>query len=184
MNHNYKNNNGHNFQFTNSHLLTLSSSTAEVFQVNGQNWPVANLLVVNFHSQTREMLTPKPLTFGFSFYYYIGFLPLLRKFEPHSLSAHRFFSVLAAIIRESSNKELLLRIMKALPFIHQPDWVVPKASDMSAADWLYQHTWKNMMFFHVCCYGFSQSQKSLYNTTVYKCDKRCSQKYRYYFKSR
>ena len=78
-----------------------------------------------------------------------------------------------------SKKELLLRIMKALPFIHQPDWVVPKASDMSAADRLYQHTWKNMMFFHVCCYGFSQSQKSLYNTTVYKCDKRCSHKYRY-----
>ena len=91
LNHNYKNNNAHNFQFTNSHLLTLSLSTEEVFQINGQNWPVANLLVVNFHSQTREMLTPKPLTFGFSLYYYIGFLPLLRKFEPHSLSGTQIF---------------------------------------------------------------------------------------------
>ena len=45
----------------NSHLLTLSSPTEEVFQVNGQNWPVANLKVVDFHSQLREMPTPKPL---------------------------------------------------------------------------------------------------------------------------
>ena len=41
-----------------------------------------------------------------------------------------FFSVLAAIIRESSDKQLVLRIVKALPFIHQPDRVAPKASDV------------------------------------------------------
>ena len=35
--------------------------TEEVFQVNGQNRPVANLPVVDFHSQPREILTPKPL---------------------------------------------------------------------------------------------------------------------------
>ena len=29
--------------------------------------------------------------------------------------------------------------MKALPLIYQPDRVAPKASDVSAADWLYQH---------------------------------------------
>ena len=57
--------------------------------------------------------------------------------------------------------------MKALLFIHQPDQVAPKASDVSAADWLYQHTWKTIYFFHVCCYGFSQGQKTLYNTAVY-----------------
>ena len=32
----------------NSHLLTFSSPTEEVFQVNGQNQPVANLPVVDF----------------------------------------------------------------------------------------------------------------------------------------
>ena len=58
-------------------------------------------------------------------------------------------------------------IVKALLFIHQPDQEAPKASDVSAADWLYQHTWKNIYFFHVCCYGFSQGQKTLYNTAVY-----------------
>ena len=57
--------------------------------------------------------------------------------------------------------------MKALLFIHQPDRVVQKASDVSAADWLYQQTWKNIVFFHVYCYGFSKGRKSLYNTAVY-----------------
>ena len=84
-----------------------------------------------------------------------------------SISDTDFFSVLAAMIRENSDKKLVLRIVKALPFIHQPDQVAPKASDVSAADWLYQHTWKNTIFFHVCCYGFSQGRKSFHNTAVY-----------------
>ena len=78
-----------------------------------------------------------------------------------------FVSVIAAIIRESSDKQLVLRIVNAFLFIHQPDRVALKASDVSAANWLYQHTWKNTIFFHVCCYGFSQGRKSLYNTAVY-----------------
>ena len=48
------------FNLKNSHLLTLSLPTEEVFQVNGQNRPVANLPVVDFHHQPREILTPKP----------------------------------------------------------------------------------------------------------------------------
>ena len=47
------------FNKQNSHLLTLSLPIEEVFQVHGQNWPVANLPVGNFQSQPREMLTPK-----------------------------------------------------------------------------------------------------------------------------
>ena len=42
-------------------FLLLSLPIEEVFQVNGQNQSVANLPVVDFHSQPREMLTPKPL---------------------------------------------------------------------------------------------------------------------------
>ena len=49
------------FNLQNSHLLTLPLPTEEVFQANGQNRPVTNLPVVDFHSQPREMLTPKPL---------------------------------------------------------------------------------------------------------------------------
>ena len=62
LNHDYKKkNNGGNFQLINFSFLTLSLPTKEVLQVNGQNRPVANLPVVDFHSQPREMLTPKPL---------------------------------------------------------------------------------------------------------------------------
>ena len=49
------------FNFQNSPLLTLSLPAEEVFQVNGQNRPMANLPIVDFHSQPREMLTPKPM---------------------------------------------------------------------------------------------------------------------------
>ena len=49
------------FNLQNSHLLTLSLPTEEVFQVNGQNRSVTNFPVVDFHSQPREILTPKPL---------------------------------------------------------------------------------------------------------------------------
>ena len=36
------------FNLQNSHLLNLSLPTEEVFQVNGENRPVANLPIVNF----------------------------------------------------------------------------------------------------------------------------------------
>ena len=36
LNHDYKTNNGRNYQLTNSHLVTFSSPKKEVFQVNGQ----------------------------------------------------------------------------------------------------------------------------------------------------
>ena len=123
------------FNFQNSNLLTLSLPTEEVFQVNGQNRPVANLPVVDFHSQPREMLTPKPLNTS------------KKVWTSLSVSNSFFFSVLAAIIWGISNKGLVLRIVKALPFIHQPDRVAPKANDVSAADWLYQHTWKKYDIF-------------------------------------
>ena len=49
------------FNLQNSHLLTLSLPTEEVFNVNGQNRPVTNLPVVDFHSHQRDMLTSRPL---------------------------------------------------------------------------------------------------------------------------
>ena len=36
---------------------------------------------------------------------------------------------------------------KLLPSIYQPDLVAPKASDVSAADLLYQHKWKKYDIF-------------------------------------
>ena len=49
LNHDYKNDNGRNFQLINSHLLTLPLPEEEVFQENGQSRPAANLPVVDFN---------------------------------------------------------------------------------------------------------------------------------------
>ena len=49
------------FDIQNSKLLTLSLPTEEIFQVHSQNRPVANLPIVDFRSQPREMLSPKSL---------------------------------------------------------------------------------------------------------------------------
>ena len=95
---------------------------------------MANLPVVDFHSQPREMLTPKPLNAQLSVYFFTQSLKLV------VCQRYGFFSVLAAIIREGSGTQLALRIVKALPFIHQLDRVAPKASNVSAADWIYQYT--------------------------------------------
>ena len=54
------------FNLQNSHLWTLSLPREEFFQVNDQNRPETNLSVVEFHSQPREMLTPKPLNASLS----------------------------------------------------------------------------------------------------------------------
>ena len=49
------------FNTKNSQLLTLSLPTEGIFQVQGQNRPAANLQVVYFCSEPREMPLPKPL---------------------------------------------------------------------------------------------------------------------------
>ena len=49
------------FNLQNSYSLNFSSPTEEIFQIHGQNRPVANLSVVDFRPQPREMPLPKPL---------------------------------------------------------------------------------------------------------------------------
>ena len=49
------------FNVQNSQLSNWSLPTEEIIQVPGQNRPVANLPVVDFRSQPREMPLPKPL---------------------------------------------------------------------------------------------------------------------------
>ena len=63
--------------------------------------------------------------------------------------------------------DLGLRMVKASLFIYQPDRVMRKASDVQQLIGDIKHTWKNTIFFHVCCCGFSQGWKLLYNTIVY-----------------
>ena len=49
-----------------------------------------------------------------------------------------FFQFFSSLNPKDSEKKSGLGMVKTLPFIHQPDRVVRKASDVSAADWLYQ----------------------------------------------
>ena len=72
-----KKNNGPSFQ--NSQLLNWSLPTEEFSQVQGQNRPVANLLVIDFRSQPRDMPSLKQVTV---------------------CKRYGFFSVLAAIVRK------------------------------------------------------------------------------------
>ena len=71
------------------------------------------------------------------FFQYIGFFPLLGKFEPHSSSQSVSDTGILVFQPPQSEKgptnDRVLRIVKTLPFIHQPDRVAPKASDVSAA---------------------------------------------------
>ena len=67
------------------------------------------------------------------FFQYIGFFPLLGNFEPHSSSQSVSDTGILVFQPPQSEKgptnDRVLRIVKTLPFIHQP-----------AADCLYQHT--------------------------------------------
>ena len=76
--------------------------------------------------------------FRFSFPF-IGFFPLLGKFERHCLRAILIFSVFERPLSEKiPTNDLGLRMVMASPFIHQLDWVARKESDVSVADWRYQ----------------------------------------------
>ena len=93
------------------------------------------------------MLLLKPLNTQLSvFLFVLGFsYPSRKIWTLLSVSDTDFVSVLAAIIRKDSDKRPWMA--KALLFIHQPDWVARKASDVSAAGWRYQTHVKNIVFF-------------------------------------
>ena len=57
-------------------------------------------------------------------------------------------------------------MVKALSFIHRPNRVARKASDVAAADWRYQTHIKNIASFHVC-FRLFQGLKILYFINKY-----------------
>ena len=62
LNHDYKSNNGRNFQFTKFSFIEFVLTDRRSLSGKRPNRPVANLPVVDFHSQPREMPTLlKPL---------------------------------------------------------------------------------------------------------------------------
>ena len=74
------------FNLRNSYLLTLPIPTEEVFQVHGQNRPVAKLPIVDFALSCEEYHYQSHCARNFRFFFsYIGFLPFLGKFERHRL---------------------------------------------------------------------------------------------------
>ena len=106
----YKNNNKRTFHCKkNYQLLTLSSSTEEIFHVQCQNRPVATL--PTWLQQSTFVLRHEKCHYqshwmrNFRFFFsYFGFLPILEKFERQCLQTIRIFSFLTAIIRENSDK--------------------------------------------------------------------------------
>ena len=124
------------FNLRNSYLLTLSIPTEEVFQVHGQNRPVAKLPIVDFALSCEEYHYQSHWARNFRFFFsYIGFLPLLGKFERHRLWTIRIFSVLAAMIRESSDK--LPRIENREGFaVHLSTWPSGAKGEWRVSSWL------------------------------------------------
>ena len=59
------------FNVQNSQLSDWSLPTEEIFQIHGQNQPVANLEVVDFRSQRREMSLLKPLNRQLSVFLFV-----------------------------------------------------------------------------------------------------------------
>ena len=135
LNHDYKNNNGRNFQFTKFSFIDFvltdgrSLSGKRPKSASGKSSSCRFSFSAERNDNTKAT---KWETFGFSFIILV-FFPFL-SLNLSVCQRYGILSVLAAIIRESSDKLLVLRIVKTLPFIHQPDRVVPKASDVSS--WL------------------------------------------------
>ena len=128
------------FKTQNSQFLTWSLPTEEIFQVHGPNQPVGNFSSCRFaFSATRNAITKASeyVTFGFSFRTLV-FFSFKDSLNVAVCRRYRFFSVLAAIIRKIPTNDLGSRMVKASPFIHQPDRVTRKASDVSATAWRYR----------------------------------------------
>ena len=156
LNHDYKDNNGRNFQFFQfsfidfvlTDRISLSGKRPKSVSGKSSGCRFSFSAAKNVNSKAIEYVT-----FGFCFCVLV--FPLIEEFELHCLSAIRIFQFFSRHNpRKFRQTTLVLGIVKALPFIHQPDRVAPKAGDVSAAGLLYQHTWKNTKFFHACCYGF------------------------------
>ena len=125
LNHDYKNNNGRNFQFTKfsfiDFVLTdrrrLSGKRPKSVSGKSSSCRFSFLDERNANTKATEYTT-------------FSFLPFLESLNLTVCQRNGFFSVLATIDRESSDKQLISRIVKSLPFIHQPDRVAPRSSDV------------------------------------------------------
>ena len=105
MNHDYKNNNERNFQFTKLSFVDFVPTDRRRQTV--KNWPAANLSFVDFRSQPRRNAITKAteyVAFGFSFRMLVFFKEGL---NATVCERYGFFSVLAAVIQENGEVGVL-----------------------------------------------------------------------------
>ena len=128
---NTKPNDGRNFQYT-------KFSGFDLFLTDRYTAKIGKLSIFVLSREKCHCQNHWIRNFRFSFPF-IGFFPLLGKFERHCLRAILIFSVFERPLSEKiPTNDLGLRMVMASPFIHQLDWVVRKESDVSVADWWYQ----------------------------------------------
>ena len=93
-NHDYKNNNGRNFQFTKFSVIDFVLTDKRMLSDIWLKWAGSESSSCRFSFSVAKNANTKAteyITFGFSFCMLYWFFPLLRKFEPHCLSAIRVF---------------------------------------------------------------------------------------------
>ena len=132
LNHDYKNNNDRNFQLTKFSFIDFILTDRRSLSGKRPKSASRKSSRCRFSFSDERNANTKATeyaTFDFSFSILV-FFPFLESLNLIVCHRYGYFSVLAAIIRENSDKQLVLRIVKALPFIHQPDRVAPKASDV------------------------------------------------------
>ena len=143
------------FNLQNSQLLPLSLPTEEIFQVHSKSWQVFQQSIFVLSGEKCNYQGHWIRNFRF-FLLVFWFTSSFRKIWM-SLIRYGFFSVLAAIIREHSDKRPWIENGEDSPFIHQQQtW---KAIDVSAADWLYQtHLKKYGIFLRVWAFQGCESR--------------------------
>ena len=162
LNHYYKNDNGRNFQFTkfsfSGFVLTdrrsLSGKRPKSASGKSSSCRFSFSAARNANTKATEYVI-----FGFSFCILV--FPLLEKFEPHCLSAIRIFQCFNRHNLWKFRQPTLYweswRLCRS--FINLTEW---RQSRVTLSSWLTISTHvKNTIFFHLCCYGFSQSRKPI-----------------------
>lgn len=99
------------------------------------------------------------------FFEHFGFLPFLRNFECHCLTAKWIFQCLTSHNLRNFDKQPWVENGEGFPF-HSLIWQSGSKGEWHLSSWFaISNTQEKLSHFHVCCCFFSG--KSLYNTAVY-----------------
>ena len=132
------------FNLQNSQLLPLSLPTEEIFQVHSKSWQVFQQSIFVLSGEKCNYQGHWIRNFRF-FLLVFWFTSSFRKIWM-SLIRYGFFSFLAAIIREHSDKRPWIETRRS--FINNRR---ERRLTCQQLIGYIKHTWKNMVFFCVCC---------------------------------